>query len=97
MTGISQMLTERDFTLAEISTLGREYQALKKRFEGAADARKNAPVLSALSRLGTAPASSRPPNARPATPSSPHPAWGWRASTQSSSARHHPNSRSIRS
>jgi hypothetical protein len=55
---VSQMLTERDFTLAEISTLGREYQALKKRFEGAADARKNATVLSALSRLGTAPASS---------------------------------------
>lgn len=52
---VSQMLTERDFTLAEISTLGREYQALKKRFEGAADARKNATVLSALSRLGAAP------------------------------------------
>lgn len=54
---VSQMLTERDFTLAEISALGREYQALKKRFEGAADTRKNATVLSALSRLGTVPAS----------------------------------------
>lgn len=55
---VSQMLTGSDLTSAQIAALGREYFALKKRVEGATDARKHAAVLDALSRFGAAPASS---------------------------------------
>lgn len=55
---VSQMLTGSELTLAQITALGREYLALKKRVDGAADARKSAAVLDALSRFGAAPPSS---------------------------------------
>jgi hypothetical protein len=55
---VSQMLTGSELTPAQITALGREYLALKKRVDGAADVRKNAAVLDALSRFGAAPTSS---------------------------------------